>query len=489
MDIEFTSQSLPEKGAAAVLVYEGGRLSSSAKALDDVTGGALSRAVEAAGFTGKAGKWLDVVGPEGGVCRVLLAGAGKKKDMDVTRAEKIGAEAAGRLSDGAQEALHLFIDAGTEEDAAAAFGGKLASYRFLKYRSEPRDEEKFELKKLIVHSKNPDKAAKRYAREQALADGIFLTRDLVSEPANVLNPETFAERCAALAADGLDVEILDEADLERLGMNALLAVGRGSAVESRLVVMRWNGGRDDEAPLAFVGKGVTFDSGGISLKPAAGMEEMKWDMGGAGTVTGLMRALARRSARLNAIGVIGLVENMPSGIAQRPGDVVRSYSGQTIEVVNTDAEGRLVLADALAYTIDRFKPAAVIDLATLTGAIIIALGHEKAGLFSNDDDLAEGLLKAAGKAGEGLWRLPLGEEYDRQINSQIADMKNVGEGRAAGSTTAAQFLKRYVGETPWAHIDIAGVAWSKKAKPTAAKGATGFGVRLLDRLIRDRYED
>jgi leucyl aminopeptidase len=335
----------------------------------------------------------------------------------------------------------------------------------------------------------------------ALVESITFVRDIVSEPANVIYPETLAEQARSLAAHGVDVEVLTEAQMRELGMGALLGVGQGSERESQLVVMQWWGagrpsapaeGEDaDEVheggPLAFVGKGVTFDTGGISIKPSANMEEMKWDMAGSAAVIGLIKALALRSAKVNAIGVVGLVENMPSGTAQRPGDVVKSMSGQTIEVINTDAEGRLVLADAMWYTKRRFRPRFIIDLATLTGAIIIALGHEHAGLFSNDETLAERLLAAGKAAGEPLWRMPLGDAYDKLIKSDIADMKNVGD-RSAGSISAAQFLLRFVGKTPWAHLDIAGTAWAKKDGAVTPKGATGFGVRLLDRLIAEHYE-
>ena len=322
-------------------------------------------------------------------------------------------------------------------------------------------------------------------------DGIFFTRDLVSEPANIIYPESLAEKCKELSTLGVKVEILGVKEMAKLGMGSLLGVGQGSAKESKLVVMQWNGDSNkSDAPLAFVGKGVTFDTGGISIKPAGGMEEMKWDMGGAGTVIGLLKTLAGRKAPVNAVGVAGLVENMPDGNAQRPGDVVTSMSGQTIEVLNTDAEGRLVLADALWYTQERFKPRFVIDLATLTGAIIVALGTSRAGMFSNNDTLAQQLSAAGKKSGEDVWRMPLADVYDKQIDSVIADMQNIGADREAGSITAAQFLQRFIKdkETPWAHLDIAGVAWTKKDLDTCPKGATAFGVQLLNQLVADYYE-
>ncbi|HYB10654.1 MAG TPA: leucyl aminopeptidase, partial [Alphaproteobacteria bacterium] len=322
-----------------------------------------------------------------------------------------------------------------------------------------------------------------------IGEGVFLTRDLVSEPANVIYPESLAAAAKGLAKLGVRIEILDEKQMAKLGMGALLGVGQGSARPPRLVVMQWlgNRGAKDKRPLAFIGKGVTFDTGGISLKPAANMEDMKWDMGGAGVVIGLMKALAGRKAKANVVGIAGCVENMPDGRAQRPGDIVKSMSGQTIEVINTDAEGRLVLADAIWYTHTRFKPRFMVDLATLTGAIIISLGHEYAGLFANNEELAKRLIAAGEAVGEPLWRMPLGDEYDKALKSPAADMKNVGD-RAGGSITAAQFIKRFVNDVPWAHLDIAGMAWSSKDKPTVPKGGTAYGVRLLDRLIADYYE-
>ncbi|HEX7199625.1 MAG TPA: leucyl aminopeptidase, partial [Dongiaceae bacterium] len=330
---------------------------------------------------------------------------------------------------------------------------------------------------------------KAFTARGAVADGVTIARDLVNEPANVLYPVEFARRASSLSKLGVTVEVLDVPAMKKLGMGALLGVGQGSAHESQLVIMQWRGASDaKQRPIAFVGKGVTFDTGGISIKPAQGMEDMKWDMAGAGTVIGLMHALAARKAKVNALGIAGLVENMPSGTAQRPGDIVTSMSGQTIEVINTDAEGRLVLADALWYCQEQFKPQAIIDLATLTGAIIIALGNVHGGLFSNNDTLAE-RLAAAGKAtGELLWRMPLAEAYDKLINTDAADMKNIG-GRTGGSITAAQFLQRFIKDTPWAHLDNAGMAWSDKDAPTVPKGATAFGVRLLERLVADHYEE
>src|SRR5438477_1966239 len=379
--------------------------------------------------------------------------------------------------------------------ADLALGAMLRSYAFKKYRTTRKSEDGAEeeprdgVRKLVIQCSKPDAAAKAFAARKAVAEGVFLARDLVNEPANMLGPVEFAERVRDLARAGLEVEVLDEDQLAALKMGALLAVGQGSERPSRVVVMQWHGAKSKRAKtLCFVGKGVCFDTGGISMKPAGGMEDMKGDMGGAACVAGLMLALATRKAAVNAVGLIGLTENMPSGKAQRPGDIVTSMSGQTIEVLNTDAEGRLVLADALWYCQDRFKPRLMIDLATLTGAVVVALGHHQAGLFSNNDQLAERLVEAGKAVGEQVWRLPLAESYDREIDSDAADVKNIGGGRAAGSIIGAQFVQRFVNEVPWAHLDIAGTAWSTKDAPTVPKGATAFGVRLLDRFVSNYYE-
>ncbi len=364
-----------------------------------------------------------------------------------------------------------------------ALGANLRSYRFDKYKKVDEDARPMlEVLHLLVDDEIS--AKNLYIPLDAQLKGVFTARDLVSEPANVLYPESYAERCLFLKELGVEVEILDANHLSDLGMNSLLSVAQGSQREARVVVMQWkNGGATP--PLAFVGKGVTFDTGGISIKPAAGMEDMKWDMAGSATVVGLMETLARRKAPVNAVGVIGLVENMPSGSASRPGDVVKAMSGQTIEILNTDAEGRLVLADALWYTQDRFKPRLMIDLATLTGAIIVALGVHKAGMFCNDDTLQTQLLKASKRSGESLWPMPLGDEYVKEIKSEIADWRNITSGKGAGSTIGAVFLQQFVNGVPWAHLDVAGVVWADKEQPLFRKGATGFGVRLLDELVSE----
>ena len=498
MKITFGKIALPGKGALVLLCRPDAALSATGQAVDDATGGAVSRAIADSAFKGERGSFLEIIAPAGLDCgRLILAGSGSLDELGEATAADIGGAIVARLAKGSVSRATIVLDAlpgltfdGGTLAARIAFGALLRSYRFDRYLGDGKKKKDRPPKRLAIRSAANGNARKSFAPLESLARGIFLTRDLVSEPGNVLYPESFAARCRELGELGLEVEVLAEAALQKLGMGALLAVGQGSARESRVVVMRWQGAskKARAAPLALIGKGVTFDSGGISLKPGAGMGEMKWDMGGAGTVVGVMAALARRKARANVVGVIGLVENMPSGKAQRPGDIVTAMSGETIEVLNTDAEGRLVLADILYYARQRFKPSAMIDLATLTGAIIIALGHENAGLLSNNDDLAATLLEAAGREGEGLWRLPLGKAYDKLIDSNIADMQNIGQGRDAGSITAAQFLQRFVGDVPWAHLDIAGMAWSKKDAPVTPKGATAYGVRLLDRLVADYYE-
>jgi leucyl aminopeptidase len=497
MKINFAEPALPKSGAVIVGVMEESKLTPAAADLDKRMGGALRRAIAASRFTGKKDELLAVLAPANlELSRVVLAGLGKAKSIDATQMQNLGGALLAHLnSAGEKEASVLLdeIDSGIGSGEAAAnlaFGAKLRSYRFDRYRTKEKPEHKPTLDRLAFLLAGAAAAKRSFQKLEKVADGVFFTRDLVSEPANVIYPETLAEQAKTLEALGVTVEILDEKKMKKLGMGALLGVGQGSVRPPRLVVMQWNGNsKAKTAPVAFIGKGVTFDTGGISIKPAAGMEDMKWDMAGSGVVIGLMKALAGRKAKVNAVGLVGLVENMPSGSAQRPGDIVTSMSGQTIEVLNTDAEGRLVLADVLWYCQDRFKPRFMVDLATLTGAIIIALGHENAGLFSNNDELAE-RLAAAGKAvGENLWRLPLADAYDREMDSDAADIKNISGGRAGGSITAAQFLQRFVNKTPWAHLDIAGTAWSKKDTATVPKGATAFGVRLLDRFVADHYEE
>lgn len=488
MKISFTDRAAPSKAAVVVFAQENGGLLPGAEALDTATGGAVQKALTASRFDGKHGQSVTVLAPVGVAAhRLVVFGIGKPDGFDRLAAEKLGAAvAAGLVACGDRE-IEVIYDIDAHADAFAA-GLRLRAYRFDKYRTSEEADEAPSLEAVRIQVADAKAARKAFKRLDKVVDGVFLTRDLVSEPANVLGPDSFAAECQALEKLGVEVQVLGEKEMTEAGFGALLAVGRGSRHESRLVVMRWHGGAKKDKPLAFVGKGVTFDSGGISIKPAGGMEEMKWDMGGAGVVTGLMKALAGRKAKVNVVGVIGLVENMPSGDAQRPGDVVTSLSGQTIEVINTDAEGRLVLADALWYVQEQDDPCLVVDLATLTGAMIIALGHEYAGLFANDDALAA-QLEAAGKAvDEPLWRLPMAKAYGKQIKSDIADMKNVG-GRPAGSITAAQFLERFIQPgRVWAHLDIAGVTWANKARGVVPRGGSGFGVRLLDSFVAENYE-
>ncbi|MDB5438792.1 MAG: leucyl aminopeptidase [Caulobacteraceae bacterium] len=493
MKIVFVPASqAPTEGVLAAPVFEAGGRSPGATRLEQDSGGAVGRAIAAGRFTGAKGQSVELLVPGGmSASRLWLGGAGAEKSFDAAGAEGFGASAYAALKSSGEKSLTLLLGGYDAEFAArAALGARLAAYRFDKYRTKEKAEKKPSIETIQIACDDAKAAKAAYAPLSALADAVLFTRDLVSEPANILYPAEFARRAQELTGLGLEVEVLGEDELAKLGMGALLGVGQGSSRETQLVVMRWNGSaRKDERPIAFVGKGVTFDTGGISIKGADGMEDMKWDMGGAGATIGLMHALAGRKAKVNAVGILGLVENMPDGNAQRPGDIVTTMSGQTIEVINTDAEGRLVLADALWYCKQRFNPKFMVDLATLTGAIIIALGHDYAGLFSNDDKLSDGLLKAGEAEGELLWRLPLPAAYEKQIESAAADMKNVG-GRPAGSATAALLLQRFVDGCAWAHLDIAGVAWRKGgANPTVPEGASGFGVRLLNRLVADGYED
>jgi leucyl aminopeptidase len=480
MEIEFVASdaAAPARSAVAQVVFEGG-----------THDGAIGQAVAASRFTGAKGQTLDVP-PHDGEARRVLVGAGKAEAFDALAAEHAAASAYNAVKLSGLESLRLILpEADAEFAARAALGVRLAAYRFDKYRTTEAADKKPSVRRTEVVTGDATAALAAFPPLAALADAVSFARDLVSEPANVLYPAEFARRVKDLEVLGLKVETLGEAEMTELGMGSLLGVGQGSVRESQLVVIRWNGAADPEAqPVAFVGKGVCFDTGGISIKPADGMEDMKWDMGGAAAVAGLMHVLAGRKAKVNAVGILGLVENMPDGAAQRPGDVVTSMSGQTIEIVNTDAEGRLVLADALWYCEQRFKPKFMVDLATLTGAIIISLGNDFAGCFSNDDALAANLLAAATESGEPLWRMPLPEAYNKQIESMIADVKNTG-GRAGGSITAALFLQKFVKSTPWAHLDIASTAWKKpSAIPTIPDGATGYGVRLLNRMVEAKYE-
>jgi leucyl aminopeptidase len=457
-------------------------------------GESLRRAAAADRFTGKSGSSLDVITPAGlEVPRLVVVGTGKDTALTSRDLVKLGGVAMAKLPNAAAAAT-IIAELGSgalkpDQVADLALGARLRAYTFDLYKTKRKNDEEQRPKKIELNfaCANPASAEKSWTRREALADGVVLARDLVNEPGNVLYPGEFARRASALSKLGVVVEVLDTAAMRKLGMGALLGVGQGSAHEAKLVVMRWNGGKRGADPVAFIGKGVCFDSGGISIKPAQNMEDMKGDMAGAACVVGLMHTLAARKAKVNAVGAIGLVENMPDGKAQRPGDIVRTMSGQTIEIINTDAEGRLVLADVLHYVNKRFKPKIMINLATLTGAIIVSLGQEYAGLFSNDDKLAERLTKAGEATGERVWRMPLGTEYDKMIDSKFADMKNTG-GRWGGAITAAQLLQRFVDKTPWAHLDIAGTGMGSPQSDINRSWGSGWGVRLLQRLVEDHYE-
>ena len=474
----------------ALLVHDGAGLTGRAADIDSGSGGALKRAIGASRFTGGARSTLSalaVQGVEAG--HVLLVGAGKAEGFDDLALETAAAQAYQAVKTSGATTLALDVSHLSPEQAArAAFAVELGAYRFDKYLTRQKPEKRPSVTTVRIVTSDVEAARAAHAPMHAVAEAIHFSRDLVAEPANVLYPAEFARRVKALEPLGLKVEILGEAEMEKLGMRLLLGVGQGSVRESQLAVIRWDGGEAGEAPIAFVGKGVCFDTGGISIKPAQGMEDMIWDMGGAGAVAGLMHALAGRKAKVNAVGILGLVENMPDGNAQRPGDIVVSASGQTVEVINTDAEGRLVLADALWYVQTHFKPKAIVDLATLTGAMIIALGLDYAGLFSNDDELSANILAASGKVGENVWRMPMPPQYDKIMDSKQADMRN-SAGRDGGSITAALFLQRFIENTPWAHLDIAPTAWVKDSqRATVPDGAAGWGVRTLDRMVADSYE-
>jgi len=488
MQISFASLELPNDGAVAFLVEKDKPLTGLAADADALVSGALSKAKDVTRFTGASGQMQDIVAPVGmHVDRVLLVGIGERDELSEADWAEVGAGITSTLASSGSISVSIVADSDGIDAVSLAEGALLRSYRFDKYRTKEPEAKKPTLARATVLTSNSQVNADNFASRERVSDGVFMTRNLISEPANILHPESFAEEIRSLSSLGIEVEVLGEAEMTKLGMGALLGVGQGSAFESQLVIMRWNGAGKDDQPISFVGKGVTFDTGGISLKPGPGMEQMKWDMGGAGTVVGLMKALAGRKAKVNVVATVGLVENMPSSTAQRPGDVVTSMSGQTIEILNTDAEGRLVLADALWYTQDRFKPKFMIDLATLTGAIITSLGHEHAGLFSDSDELSDQISKAGANTGDKVWRMPIHANYDKLIDCPTADMKNLG-GPAGGSITAAQFLKRFTNDVPWVHLDIAGTVWSEKDLPLSEKGGTGFGVRLLDRFVADNCE-
>ena len=484
--------SLSPAGIVVIYVAEGAAPAGRAAELWSATGLDFARVATAAGFSGKQGQLLDIAAPAGlDAVRLFVLGAGKveaDKPAPPTAWSDRGGSLAAKLGAANAEQASVVLDGATPEEAAGlAAGLTLRQYRFDKYKTRKPNDRTPEALAVTLLVADPQAADAAIASRLATVGGTLLARELMNEPANVLGTEEFAARAAELSALGVEVDTLGEPELRALNMNALLAVAQGSVRPPRLVVMRWSNGKTGEAPVAFIGKGVVFDAGGISIKPAAGMEDMKGDMGGAAAVTGLMHALATRKAKVNVVGLIGLVENMPSGTAMRPGDIVRAASGASIEIVNTDAEGRLVLADALWYAQEKLKPRAIIDLATLTGAIGVALGTDHAGLFANNDELAAQLVGAGLATGEKLWRMPMGPAYDKIIDSRFADVKNSG-GRPAGAITAAQFLARFVGDVPWAHLDIAGVSLGPPHSETNTSWAPGFGVALLDRYVRDVLE-
>ena len=493
LKLEFAPFATRAKGVLVLFCEEGVKFGPAARRALGSTGDLVMRAAAADRFKGKNGSALDLVAPAGlDVSRLVVVGVGKARDLKAQDFVKLGGGAMGKIPATASEAtLIADLPGGAirpERAADLALGAQLRAYAFDHYKTKRKEEEEKAAKiKVTIAVAGVAAAQKAFAARAAVADGVAIARDLVNEPANVLYPEEFARRAGSLRKLGVGVEVLGIKEMKKLGMNALLGVGQGSEHESRTVIMRWNGGKRGAAPLAFIGKGVCFDTGGISIKPAGNMEDMKGDMAGAACVVGLMHALAARKAKVNAVGAIGIVENMPDGRAQRPGDIVTTMSGQTIEIINTDAEGRLVLSDVLHYVNKHFKPKFMIDLATLTGAIIVALGQEYAGLFANDDKLAERLVKVGNEIGERVWRMPLGPEYDKMIDSKFADMKNTG-GRHGGAITAAQLLQRFVDKTPWAHLDIAGTAMGSPQTEINRSWGSGFGVRLLDRLVAEYYE-
>jgi len=490
--VGFVPLSAAARGTLVVFCDEALKLGAATRKALGGAADLVKRAAAAAEFKGKNGATLDLLEPDGiKIQRLIVVGVGKPSELKEKDFLKFGGALAGKLN-AATEAVTVLAelpDGAIEPANAASIGAgvRLRAYRFNRYKTKKKDENDALRAQVSILVGDVAATRKAFAASAQVVDGVLMARELVNEPPNVLYPEEFARRAGQLRKLGVTVEVLDVKAMTKLGMGALLGVAQGSARPGRTVIMRWNGGKRGAQPVAFVGKGVCFDTGGISIKGAANMEDMKGDMGGAACVVGLMQALAARKAHVNAVGAIGLVENMPDGNAQRPGDIVTSMSGQTIEIINTDAEGRLVLADLLWYVSKKFKPKFIVDLATLTGAIMVALGTEHAGLFSNNDELAQRLSDAGAATGEKVWRMPLGPEYDKLIDSQFADMKNTG-GRHGGSITAAQFLQRFVDSTPWAHLDIAGTAMGAPKTEINQSWGSGYGVRLLDRLVADHYE-
>ena len=488
MEVKFSKLSLPSKGVALILVTE------ESKNSENLTKFIAKAPVK---FEASFGQIIPASEPdEHDLDLVILVGLGKASDITEGKMRSLGGKIQVYLNQMKLAKTSIIIDEienttlSTGNIAAQIANGiLLRSYNFDKYLSENKRKNSNHLVNLDFRLEQSDVAEKLFEEIRIIADGVFYARDLISEPANILTTEEYAKRCETLENLGVKVSILGEKEMKKLGMNSLLAVGQGSHAESKLIIMEWLGNEDKtKEPLAFVGKGVVFDTGGISLKPAGNMDAMKADMGGSAAVVGLMKVLAMRNAKVNVVGVIGVVENMPSGNAQRPGDIVVSMSGQTIECLNTDAEGRMVLADALHYTNVNYKPKLMVNLATLTGAIVVSLADIYSGIFSNNDELSKKLISAGEKTDELLWRFPLCDDYDKMIDSPNADMQNIGNVRGAGSITAAQFLQRCVGKTPWAHLDIAGTSSKDRASDLAPKGAHGFGVRLLNQFVKEHYE-
>ncbi|MBY0264304.1 MAG: leucyl aminopeptidase [Holosporales bacterium] len=485
LKITFSDQK-PTQGVVAFGVFQDNVFSLAGQSFDKESGSALTRALSATYFKGGTEEVQSLLAC-GSFERVVLFGLGKEKALSESQAYGIGGSLVAHLLKTPHKSLTVMVeDLSLETVVAIAFGAALRGWQFDKYQTRLKESQKISLQEVIFCVKNPKIFQEAFEDSRVLAESILWARELVAEPANVLFPRSYMDKINDLKSLGLTVESLDKGDMEKLGMGAILGVAQGSPVDPYLGIVHWNGGKEGEAPIAFVGKGVTFDSGGISIKPSSNMDEMKADMAGSAAVLGAIRALAARKAPVNAVAVVALVENMPSGTAQRPGDIVHSMSGQTIEVLNTDAEGRLILADALYYTQERFNPRFMVDLATLTGAMRVALGGEYAGLFSEKDELAHALEAAGQEVGEKVWRLPMGKAYDKEIDSSIADMKNIAApGCGAGSIIGAQFLGRFVGNTPWAHIDIANVDMSSKSKALSPRGPVGFGIALLNRWVKN----
>lgn len=494
MNIEFIDMALKEEGTLVLSLALDNKLLGVAKEYDQKTNGQITKVLEKSEFKGKKGETLEILAPHNlGFNRIILLGFGDFEKLTKQALQEQG----GKIFTACRKDRSITVQlAGLpkhksimdeEFSALIAAGFKNRSFTFHHYKTKKNDE-KVHLEKAHFVTDALEKTKKTYEPLACVVEGVHLTRTVVSEPPNVLYPETMADYAKELTKIGVHVEVFNKLDIQRLKMGGLLGVAQGSTKDPRFIVMQWTNGDKKQQPVALVGKGVTFDSGGISIKPSANMEDMKYDMAGAGVVLGTMKALALRKAKVNVVGIMAMCENMPSGSALRPADVLTTMSGQTVEVQNTDAEGRLILADALWYAQDRFKPQAMIDLATLTGAIVVSLGEEYAGLFSNNHDLSARLLKCGDDVGEKVWRLPMGPEYDKEIDSVIADMKNIGSGRGGGSITAAQFLERFVNDVPWAHLDIAGTAWNKKGTPLSEKGATAFGVRLLNQYFLENFE-